>query len=72
MLNLAKVKFDICYPRRLIMSGVGVSPDGKWVWDGSEWIPNTQYNQSLIENTSHYCMPTKECEYTGIQSMVVF
>ena len=24
------------------MSGVRVSPDGKWVWDGSEWIPNTQ------------------------------
>ena len=24
------------------MSGVKISPDGKWIWDGSEWIPNTQ------------------------------
>tara|TARA_B100000963_G_C22274666_1_gene514359 strand:- start:13 stop:444 length:432 start_codon:yes stop_codon:yes gene_type:complete len=24
------------------MSGEMTSPDGKWVWDGNEWIPNTQ------------------------------
>ena len=24
------------------MSGAKISPDGKWIWDGSEWIPNTQ------------------------------
>ena len=23
------------------MSGSALSPDGKWMWDGSEWVPNT-------------------------------
>lgn len=24
------------------MTGAGLSPDGKWVWNGTEWVPNTQ------------------------------
>lgn len=24
------------------MTGAELSPDGKWVWNGTEWIPNTQ------------------------------
>jgi|GEM_PF-3574598 len=24
------------------MRGAGLSPDGKWVWNGTEWVSNTQ------------------------------
>ena len=33
------------------MSGVGVSPDGKWIWDGSEWVPNTQTTEIKMSDS---------------------
>ena len=33
------------------MSGGKVSPDGKWVWDGSEWIPNTQKTEIQMSDS---------------------
>ena len=33
------------------MSGRKVSPDGKWVWDGSEWIPNTQNTEIQMSDS---------------------
>ena len=33
------------------MSGGKVSPDGKWAWDGSEWIPNTQATEIQMSDS---------------------
>ena len=33
------------------MSGEKVSPDGKWVWDGNEWVPNTQRNEIQMSDS---------------------
>ena len=33
------------------MSGGKVSPDGKWVWNGSEWIPNTQNTEIQMSDS---------------------
>jgi len=33
------------------MSGERVSPDGKWAWNGNEWVPNTQKTEIQMSDS---------------------
>ena len=33
------------------MTGAGLSPDGKWVWNGTEWVPNTETGDIALSDS---------------------
>ena len=68
-------------PIRQIMSDPTISPDGKWMWNGSEWIPKTNINQSaniqdsvvmgdVHSTTNHYHSGSLKCNVCGAKGSI--
>jgi len=65
----------------MYMSDPTISPDGKWMWNGSEWIPKTNINQSaniqdsvvmgdVHSTTNHYHSGSLKCNVCGAKGSI--